>query len=158
MYDRRITGLILLLFVCTAAHATVYRWTGPDGTPHFGQTPPPGVQAHRFNPDAPPPPGNTNAQKALQSYVNHVQSQQAEQKKKTSERNRRNERAQARAHNCELAKRQRQQLRQGNGHRFLEVGADGKTHRLTENERQQKLTQLAKRIQQYCGSTANGEH
>lgn len=152
MHSRQIVLFSALLLASGVAQATVYRWTSADGMVHFGQTPPPGAHARPFDPDAPPPPGNAGAQKALQSYVDRVQAQLANQAKKASQRDRRKARAEALAHNCELAKQQRDKLAQGNAHRIIQVGTDGKAHRLTESERKQELAQLARRIRQYCGS------
>ncbi|MCC5811579.1 MAG: DUF4124 domain-containing protein [Ectothiorhodospiraceae bacterium] len=44
--------------VGTASAANIYRWTGEDGTTHYGSNPPPDVEAERIRGASPPPSGS----------------------------------------------------------------------------------------------------
>lgn len=140
-----------LMLVAGAACATIYRWTGPGGSLHFGQTPPRGAHAHPFDPNAPPPPGNDKAEKRLQAYVKGAEQQAQQSHRQAQARQRQQARALARQHDCELARRQRRQLEQGNPHHFIYKNAQGQEKRLTYAERQRGLKALDARIRQYCG-------
>lgn len=151
--------LITAAFMLAAgvAHATIYRWTGPGGTVHFGQTPPSGVNAQPFSPGTPPPPGNGEAQKQLQNYVKQQESAQAKADKREQDRKAQASRAKARQRNCHNARRQHQLLETSDPHRLLYKDAQGKERRMTPRVRKERLKTLSKLIRQYCGKQQNSQ-
>ncbi len=140
-----------LMLAAGVAHATIYRWTGPNGTVHFGQTPPSGVNAQPFAPNTPPPPGNGKAQQQLQSYLKQQENAQSEADKRKQHRKTQEARAKARQRNCHNARQQHQLLATSDAHRLLYKDAQGHEHRMTPAVRKQRLKELSRLIKQYCG-------
>lgn len=51
-------AMATLLVIGTASAAGIYRWTGEDGTTHYGSSPPPDANAERIRGAAPAPGGS----------------------------------------------------------------------------------------------------
>ncbi|WP_137888252.1 DUF4124 domain-containing protein [Pseudomonas sp. 2FE] len=138
-----LTGSLLLALSATAMASQVYKWVDTQGITHFGAQPPQGQDATAVNtvtappkppaPAAAPAPDSTTdaAQKAIDDKVKKdVATQELERKKY-----------------CETVRTNLAQL-QNNPRLRAEV--DGETHRLTEEERQGRITESEKAIAENC--------
>lgn len=134
----------LLLALCTSAMAgQIYKWVDDQGVTHFGAQPPQGLEATSINTATPPPrapaptPAATPAaddaqQKAIDDKVkDQVAKQEAERKKY-----------------CENARTNLAQLE--NNPRLRIEGDNGELRRIGEDERQQRITELKKSIDETC--------
>ncbi len=54
-------AMATLLVAGTATAANIYRWTGEDGTTHYGSSPPPDANAERMRGAAPAPSGSPDS-------------------------------------------------------------------------------------------------
>ncbi|MGH8436612.1 MAG: DUF4124 domain-containing protein [Pseudomonas sp.] len=142
-----LTGSLLLALSATAMASQVYKWVDAQGITHFGAQPPQGQDATSINTVAAPPklpvptaapapapapdsPADTE-QKAIDDKVKKdVATQEAERKKY-----------------CETVRTNLAQLQ--NNPRLREV-VNGETRRLTEEERQGRITESEKAIAENC--------
>jgi len=135
----------LLLVVSTFASAQqIYRWVDEKGTTHFGAQPPQGVEAQRISAKAPNP-GSVAAPAANKARdVMDARQQEIELQVK-------NEVAEQEAERkmfCEQTRTNLAQLR--NNPRLSYVDEEGKTHMLTDEERQQRLNDAEQMVKEFC--------
>ena len=148
---RMIITASLLLALSATASAQVYKWVDAQGNTHFGAQPPQGQEATQINtgipqpksapaatpapaaPPAVPTPGSTDdpTQKAVDEKVKKEVAENEEQ----------------RAKYCEGTRNNLAQL-QNNPRIKSEV--NGEVRRLTEEERQSKITESQKGIAENC--------
>jgi len=57
MVKGKTAALVLLLLLTGVSHGAIYRWTDDNGVTHYGENPPPGVEAQQV--DAAAEPANT---------------------------------------------------------------------------------------------------
>lgn len=140
-----LTGSLLLALSTTAMAGQVYKWVDAQGNTHFGSQPPEGQQATSINtnvatPKAPAPTAkpaaavaDTDEQKAIDSKVKEdVAKQEAERKKY-----------------CETVRTNLSQLQNNPRIRLQEEGKD-EVRRLTEEERQERISEAEKAIAENC--------
>lgn len=139
-----LTGSLLLALSATASAGQIYKWIDAQGNTHFGAQPPEGQAAAQVNPNVSQPklpaapaakpaeqPTATTEQEAIDSKVKKdVAKQEAELKAY-----------------CETVRTNLAQLR--NNPR-VRVEADGKLRRLSEEERQAKISESEKAITENC--------
>ncbi len=138
-----LTGSLLLALSTTAMASQVYKWVDTQGITHFGAQPPQGQDATSINtvaappkspvPAASPAPDSTadTEQKAIDDKVKKdVATQETERKKY-----------------CETVRTNLAQLQ--NNPRLRGV-VNGETRRLTEEERQGRITESEKAIAENC--------
>lgn len=123
----------------------IYRWVDEQGQVHYGDRPPAGVQVEVVLPTFPP--GSGEAQRQLQDYVRTLEVQEAEQAKETERQNTSQALQAARRADCEASRERRERLEKP---RQLEHQPDGSARRLTEEERQARITDTEKRIADVC--------
>ncbi len=138
-----LTGSLLLALSTSAMASQIYKWVDEQGVTHFGAQPPQGQDATSINtatpqPRAPAPaptatPASDDAeQKAIDDQVkDQVAKQEAERKKY-----------------CESARTNLAQLE--NNPRVRIEGDNGELRRIGEDERQQRITELKKSIDETC--------
>ncbi|VXD02278.1 Glycosyltransferase [Pseudomonas sp. 8Z] len=138
-----LTGTLLLALSTSTIASQVYKWVDDKGVTHFGAQPPQGQDATTINtatppPRSPPPPPAPKApsddaqQKAIDEKVkNQVARKEAERKKY-----------------CESARTNLAQLE--NNPRVRIEGDNGELRRIGEDERQQRITDLKKSIDETC--------
>ena len=140
-----LTGSLLLALSTTAMAGQVYKWVDAQGNTHFGSQPPEGQQATSINtnvatPKTPAPAAKpaaavaeTDEQKAIDSKVKaDVAKQEAERKKY-----------------CETVRTNLSQLQNNPRIRVQEEGKD-EVRRLTEEERQERISETKKAIAENC--------
>ena len=138
-----LTGSLLLALSTSAMASQIYKWVDEQGVTHFGAQPPQGQDATSINTATPPPrapapapttpPASDDAQqKAIDDQVkDQVAKQEAERKKY-----------------CESARTNLAQLE--NNPRVRIEGDNGELRRIGEDERQQRITELKKSIDETC--------
>ncbi|QKE62264.1 DUF4124 domain-containing protein [Aquipseudomonas campi] len=141
-----LTGSLLLALSTTAMAGQVYKWVDAQGNTHFGSQPPEGQQATSINtnvatPKTPAPAAakpaaavaDTDEQKAIDSKVKEdVAKQEAERKQY-----------------CETVRTNLAQLQNNPRVRVQEEGKD-EMRRLTEEERQERISEAEKGIAENC--------
>ena len=140
-----LTGSLLLALSTTAMAGQVYKWVDAQGNTHFGSQPPEGQQATSINtnvatPKTPAPAAKpaaavaeTDEQKAIDSKVKaDVAKQEAERKQY-----------------CETVRTNLSQLQNNPRIRVQEEGKD-EVRRLTEEERQGRISEAEKAIAETC--------
>jgi len=138
--------IVALLLICSAGVSAqqIYRWVDEKGSVHFGAQPPQGVQAQRISAKAPNP-GSVAAPSANKaSGVMDAKQQEIELQVK-------NEVAEQEAERkmfCEQTRTNLAQLR--NNPRLSYVDEAGKTHMLTDEERQQRLADAEQSVKDFC--------
>ncbi|AGI26042.1 hypothetical protein H681_20875 [Pseudomonas sp. ATCC 13867] len=140
-------GSLLLALAPTVMAAQVYKWVDAQGVTHFGAQPPEGTSAATVNTNTtqpksnfppPPPPkpappasGTDDKQKALDDKVRQeVANQDA-----------------AQAQRCSQA---RENLAQLKNNPRVRVQENGEYRRITEEERQQRISDSEKAIRESC--------
>lgn len=141
-----LTGSLLLALSTTAMAGQVYKWVDAQGNTHFGSQPPEGQQATSINtnvatPKTPAPAAvkpaaaatDTDEQKTIDSKVKEdVAKQEAERKQY-----------------CETVRTNLAQLQNNPRIRVQEEGKD-EVRRITEEERQQRISEAEKAIAENC--------
>jgi hypothetical protein len=138
-----LTGSFLFALSTAAVAGQVYKWVDAQGVTHFGAQPPEGQNATSINTAAPPPktpakppvdattPGPDDEQAAIDAKVKQdVAKQEAERKKF-----------------CETV---RTNLAQLENNPRVRVESNGEVRRLNEEERQQRIAESKKSIEENC--------
>ncbi|WP_263264420.1 DUF4124 domain-containing protein [Pseudomonas sp. RIT-PI-S] len=142
---RCLVASLMLVSMGSLQAAQVYKWIDANGIPHFDAKPPTGQVATPIDTHAPPPasPGKAPANADDDDVDNDpeqkdanakVREQVAEQEEKTKE-------------FCEQA---RTNLAQLNNNPRVRQEVDGELRRLTEEERQAKISETRKAIADQC--------
>lgn len=139
--------LALALSVPTlAASSDYWRWTGADGTVHYGESPPPGVKAERIHVStgtAAAATDNTNNGSGSDNANSGNGRASSDNKVKLSSK----ELAEAKK-TCEQAKGNLSVLQ--NSSLVRTTGPDGKQHILSPEEKAQQIQTAKEVIKQYC--------
>lgn len=138
---------VLLIFT-SASFADIYKWVDADGQTHYGQQAPRDQQSTLIK--APPPPAINPV--VAQKPVNTLIEQQAQATKEKQERLEKAkeelEKEAVRKENCRISQHNLQQTQNNPGRRVK--NEDGTVTRPSENERQNKITQLQQYIKANC--------
>jgi hypothetical protein len=138
---------IILALTTSAATAAMYKWTDADGNTQYGQYPPAGVQATRIRAD-PQPASQPQAMPSPQQRLKELEQQQEKRNEKEAEAAAEKQKAETIKKNCEIAKKNLAGLQMG-GHRLTRL-SDGSYTRLNEEERQSRIAEAEKHIEEYC--------
>ena len=145
----RILPFLIVLVLALGAEARVYRWVDATGEVHFGDHPPPVVEAE---PVRLPPPPKTDPGAAMKAIENERRQAVDEYLKKRDEAARKKDAAAAREAkrqaNCATARDNLRKL-EGLGNRLVRM-PDGSYVRLTEEERQARMAEARKQIGEFC--------
>ncbi|MEN8204401.1 MAG: DUF4124 domain-containing protein [Pseudomonadota bacterium] len=146
---RTTTLLIAMLLLQSPALGDIYKWTDKTGEVQYTQTPPPGGITTQKIQGAPPPAESQETihedQKRLQERLEAFEERRARQeedeaiKKKDSEINEKN---------CITAENNLAKLQKGGIKRYLTP--EGEVIRLTEEDRQRRITEANNQVKQYC--------
>lgn len=143
------TSVLILLFGCALANAEVYRWVDDQGTVHYGERPPVGVESSRLR--LPTEPASTGAPLKDRRVVDRERllnsfEQDRLARKQAIEEQREQERQ--REQLCEDFKA-RWRLYTSVG-RLYDVAEDGSRHYLSDAEKEAELARLRAGMQQSC--------
>ncbi len=130
------------------AQAAMYKWIDENGVTQYTQYPPPDRNAEVV---APPPPPAEDPQEARKKLDTLMQSQDEQDKAAATaegEQATTAEQAKLREQNCQNARSNLEKLTTGGRKRV--IGADGVATYLTEEDRQKRLDEAQKQIEEFC--------
>jgi flagellar biosynthesis GTPase FlhF len=144
--------IVITLLLQSPVFADIYKWIDDSGEVHYTQTPPPGGIATENIQGAPPPAEsaqiNDAEQQKLQQQLDAYEERRAEQQKQQSTENQRREVAEIDKENCSAAQANLANLQQGGVKRYLTPA--GEVIRLTEEDRQQRISEAQEQVEKYC--------
>jgi hypothetical protein len=134
-------AMITLALSATSQAAQIYKWVDDQGVTHFDAQPPAGRQTQQIDIQKPPAPSAPNPSKPVIDGQAEQRAVDTEVKKKIAqEQNKRTE-------DCKILRTNLAQLQ--NNPRVREQ-VEGGLKRLTEEERQGRITETQKAIEDYC--------
>jgi len=155
--DRRLHTAALIiaaLLLQAPVFAEIYKWTDTSGEVHYTQTPPPSGVASQIIQGAPPPaePEATirQEQQKLQEQLDAMEERRAKREEEEAIEKQRQELSKINEKNCITAKNNLAKLQQGGIKRYLTP--EGEVIRLTDEDRQRRITEAQKQVAQYCSN------
>jgi len=144
--------IIVTVLLQPPVFADIYKWTDDSGEVHYTQAPPPvGITAQTIE-GAPPPAESKEAiradQQELQQQLDAFEERRFEQKKQDALEEQRQELAKIDKENCITAHGNLAKLQQGGIKRYLTP--EGEVIRLTEEDRQRRISETNQQIEKYC--------
>ncbi|WP_405120228.1 DUF4124 domain-containing protein [Pseudomonas leptonychotis] len=141
-----ITSSLLLAMSATAMASQVYKWVDEKGVTHFSAQPPQGQQATSVNTATPQPkPAPAEASKAAPTFESIADPEQAAIDEKVKQ-----EVAAKEAERKKYCTDVRTNLAQLENNPRVRVEVDGEIRRLSEEERQTRITEAQKSISENC--------
>ena len=144
--------LIATLLLQSPVSGSIYKWTDASGEVHYTQTPPPNGIATQKIQDAPPPAESQQSiheeQQQLQERIDAMDERQARQDEEAAINKQHKENREIDEKNCITAQNNLAKLQQGGIKRYLTP--EGEVIRLTEEDRQRRITAANKQVKQYC--------
>lgn len=138
----------VVLFCATIAFADVYKWVDEHGETHYSQLPPANQPADIIK--APPPPAidPSKAQEKIDQLIME-QAEDARAREEKQQQLKQNAAQEAtRKENCKKAKHNLQQYQDNPGRRVMD--AEGNVTRIKEEDRQQKIKDFQKSVNEFC--------
>lgn len=143
-----IAGLLGSALLLTAAQAASYRWTGDDGQIIYSQIPPADGRPYTVI-GGPPPPADAERDRAALEALRQQQADRVEDEELAAEKQAKEAEQQAAiAENCANARRNITTLE--NRARQLTKMPDGSVRRLTPEERDAKIDEARKYLDEHC--------
>ncbi|TBU73376.1 DUF4124 domain-containing protein [Phytopseudomonas daroniae] len=138
-----LTTSLALALSTTALAGQVYRWVDAQGVTHFSEQPPQGQQATTVNTATPPPP--STEPKPTPTFENIADPEQAAIDAKVKQ-----EVAEQETQRRKYCESQRNNLAQLENNPRVRVEDAGEMRRLGEEERQQRIAESKKAIEENC--------
>ena len=149
---RTTTLLIAALLLHPPVFGDIYKWTDKTGEVHYTQTPPPDGIATQKIEGAPPPAESRETihedQKKLQERLDAMDERHTKREEEESIKKQDREISEINEKNCISAKNNLAKLQQGGIKRYLTP--EGEVIRLTEEDRQRRITEANNQVEQYC--------
>jgi len=144
--------LLTMLLLHPPVLGAIYKWTDSSGEVHYTQTPPPeGIAAQEIE-GAPPPAESQQTiheeQLRLQERLEAFDERRAEQENEEAIKKQAKETKEINEKNCFTAKNNLAKLQQGGIKRYLTP--EGEVIRLTDEDRQRRITEANNQVEQYC--------
>lgn len=141
--------ITLLVIPYLSAAATPYKWSDSQGRVHYGDRPPPdqAVEPVKVHPSPTPKSAAKSTPQTEETAAEPASD--ASQQEDTTSPNATPSSKQLMQENCRLAQRNLEILTTS-GRRVQAIGADGKPYVLDDNERELKLSEAQKEIEQFC--------
>jgi hypothetical protein len=127
---------------------TVYKWSDAEGEIHYSQVPPQNREYEVIRPSIPSSAGAQQSRKRLQEQVQAMDESQQERADKKLDAEEWARIQQLRRENCATARQNLAKLQQGGEKRYLTP--DGQVIRLSEEERQRRIDETNKQIEENC--------
>lgn len=144
--------ICILLAACPTARAgdgrTVYKWVDDAGETHYTQMPPQQRQYDVVRGAAPPADNPQQIRQDLQKDVQAMDKAQQKRADKKMDADQWHEIQTIRRKNCATARQNLAKLHQGGEKRYLTQ--DGQVVHLTEDERQRRIDEANKQIEENC--------
>ena len=144
--------LIATLLLQSPVSGGIYKWTDASGEVHYSQTPPPNGIATQEIQGAPPPAESQQSihedQQQLQERIDAMDEHRAKQDEEATLEKQRKENREIDEKNCITAQNNLAKLQQGGIKRYLTP--EGEVIRLTEEDRQRRITAANNQVEQYC--------
>jgi hypothetical protein len=140
-----ITSSLLLAMSATAMASQVYKWVDAQGVTHFSAQPPQGQESTSVNTAAPPPKPEVEEKKAAPTFDSIADPEQATIDEKVKR-----EVAAKEAQRKKYCADVRGNLSQLENNPRVRIEIDGETRRLSELERQNRITEAQKSITENC--------
>jgi hypothetical protein len=131
---------------CPLTLAEIYKWVDEQGEVHYSQSRPEGKDAEVLK--VPSTGGATAERKSLERQLFEVEKNETQRKLKVEKQKKRVENEALRKENCRRARAKLQSLDTGTN--ILEIDEQGNAKRLTEQERQIRLTNAKNDIARWC--------
>ena len=155
--DRRLHTAALIiaaLLLQAPVFAEIYKWTDTSGEVHYTQTPPPSGVASQIIQGAPPPAESEatirQEQQKLQEQLDAMEERRAKREEEEAIEKQRQELSKINEKNCITAKNNLAKLQQGGIKRYLTP--EGEVIRLTDEDRQRRISEAQKQVEQYCSN------
>jgi hypothetical protein len=144
--------LIASLLLQSPVSGEIYKWTDDGGEVHYTQTPPPsGITVQKIE-GAPPPADSAETvqheQQRLQEQLDAMDERRTEQDEATAIKKQHEENREKDEKNCITAQNNLAKLQQGGIKRYLTP--EGDVIRLTEEDRQQRISEANSQIEKFC--------
>jgi hypothetical protein len=141
-----ITSSLLLAMSATAMASQVYKWVDAQGVTHFSAQPPQGQDADSINTATPPPkPAVAEEKKAAPTFESIADPEQAAIDEKVKQ-----EVAAREVERKKYCEDVRTNLAQLQNNPRVRVDVDGELRRLSEEERQSRISETQKSIAENC--------
>ena len=141
-----ITSSLLLAMSATAMASQVYKWVDAQGVTHFSAQPPQGQDATSVNTAAPPPkPAVAEEKKAAPTFESIADPEQAAIDEKVKQ-----DIAAKEVERKKYCEDVRTNLAQLQNNPRVRVDVDGEVRRLSEEERQSRISEAQKAIAENC--------
>ena len=141
-----ITSSLLLAMSATAMASQVYKWVDAQGVTHFSAQPPQGQDATSINTATPPPkPAVAEEKKAAPTFESIADPEQAAIDEKVKQ-----EVAAKEVERKKYCEDVRTNLAQLQNNPRLRMEVDGELRRLSEEERQSRISEAQKAIAENC--------
>ena len=146
-FTKRLLLGTLLIAVSLSAHAAFYKWVDANGVTQYSQSPP--ASGHYQEMRSSPPAAEANAERQSTETSPPAQDPASDPAATTPPDHQQQAQQQAaRAQNCQLAKQRLSQLE--NHPRIRYTAADGSIRVMSEEEKQTKLMETHKMIDDMC--------
>lgn len=140
--------LPLLLLFSTALPAAMYKWVDENGETHYSQYPPPDRDYEALEPPPPPASDAGQAQQELEGLLQRQDEERQARQTAEEEAAAAEQQAEQRQKACAAARHNLEILTTGGRKRI--TGPDGVARYLPEEERQAKIAEAQKQIEEYC--------
>ncbi|HSH30492.1 MAG TPA: DUF4124 domain-containing protein [Thiohalobacter sp.] len=142
------TLLPLTLLFSTGLPAAMYKWVDENGQTHYSQYPPPDREYEALAPPPPPASDAGQAQQELEQLLQRQDEQRQAREQAEQEAAAAGRQAEQRQQACAAARHNLEILTTGGRKRI--TGPDGVARYLPEEERQAKIAEAQKQIEEYC--------
>lgn len=136
------------LAIAGLAQAAMYKWVDENGVTQYSQYPPQDRKVDVIAPPPPPAEDPEGAQKKLESLLQKQDEQRKAAAGAEEEQTKTAEQAKQREQNCLNARSNLDKLSTGGRKRI--IGPDGVASYLTDEDREARIAEAKKQIQEYC--------
>ncbi|MBI3141027.1 MAG: DUF4124 domain-containing protein [Rhodocyclales bacterium] len=145
---RAIAALILGLAATAVLGAEIYTWRDASGKVHYGDAPPPGVEAKKLKAGVPADSGAAQ-RRSLAEQEQEFRKRRSGAEEGRAQTEKEQAEAQARRRDCEAARAQLEALE--SGRRVTRFDEKGERVFLNDEERAQATERTRRQVDQFCG-------
>lgn len=143
-------GLALGLMLCAPLQAgEIYKWVDEEGVTHYSQQPPPSGEAARVGVDRPPDEEIERERREMQETGERLEARREERREAEQQAQEKAAEREQREQRCADLRSTLKKLTENR--RLLVPDGDGDVRRLPEEERQQRVAERRRQIEEECG-------